>query len=430
MDPPPEECRSLFGATSGLTTSDTSNPVERILAEVCNESRLGSLLRELAFQVLTREKLELSVCALARVIQAMVAGDRAACKRAPLVRLVEIAVRIMLHGAARSARKALNEGNLRGLGAEDRGKIVWVSGRIRGEQLAVLLGTTALPVVLAEEPIARSILHKAHREDHRGGPRDAAARSRKLVWVMSATRLAKVVIARCFECCHKDRKLEQQLMGRLPPERLEVIAPFEATALDLFGPFWVKDTAKGRRRFKCWVVSYVCMGAKAVCMLPCPGYGTEEFLTTYRFFTGLYGRPKIIYTDHAPSLIKASETPDWAEIGSRVGEQGTEWRLMAKGCSWRNGLAERVIRAARHSLGHELRLGELLDFHQFGSVLAVVSAILNARPLFLSESPRMESTTHWRPEMCCSGELGDPWQLPPRPSISPSIWTRTVSSPA
>ena len=65
-------------------------------------------------------------------------------------------------------------------------------------------------------------------------------------------------------------------MGRLPPERLQVVAPFEATALDLFGPFWVKDTAKGRRRFKCWVISYVCMGSKAVCLLPCPGYGTAD----------------------------------------------------------------------------------------------------------------------------------------------------------
>ena len=383
VDPPPEECRSLFGATSGITTRDTGNPVDRVLAEACCDSRLGSVLREVTLQALTREKLELSVRALARVLQAVLTGDRAACSRAPSVRLVEVAVRVMLHGAARSARRALKDGELVGLGAEDRGKIVWVSGRIRGEQMAVLLGTTALPVVLADEPLASSILRKAHREDHRRGPRDAAARSRKMVWVVSATRLAKKIIARCFECRHKDRKLEQQLMGSLPPERLEMIAPFEATALDLFGPFWVKDTAKGRRKFKCWVVSYICMGAKAVCMLPCPGYGTDEFLTTHRFFTGLYGRPKIVYTDHAPSLIKASETPDWAEIGSRVGEQGTEWRLTAKGCSWRNGLTERVIRAARHSLGHELRLGELLDFHQFGSVLAVVSAILNARPLSL-----------------------------------------------
>ena len=100
----------------------------------------------------------------------------------------------------------------------------------------------------------------------------------------------------------------------------------------------------------------------------------------------MYGRPKLVYTDHAPSLIRASETPDWAEIGSRVGALGTEWCLTAKGCSWRNGLAERVIRATRHSLGHELRLGETLDFHEFGSLLAVVSAIINSRPLSLRVS--------------------------------------------
>ena len=182
--------------------------------------------------------------------------------------------------------------------------------------------------------------------------------------------------------------METQLMGLLPQERLSVVAPFEATALDLFGPFWVKDAAKGRRRFKCWVVAYVCMGAKAVCLLPCPGYSTDDFLMTHRFFTGLFGRPKIIYTDHAPSLIKASETPDWGDIGNRVGQQGTEWRLTAKGCSWRNGLAERVVRSARHTLAHELEVGETLDFHQFGAVLAVVAAILNSRPLSPSRLPR------------------------------------------
>ena len=67
--------------------------------------------------------------------------------------------------------------------------------------------------------------------------------------------------------------------------------------------------------------------------------------------------------------------------------QGTDWRLTAKGCSWRNGLAERVIRSARHTLGHELRVGETLDYHQFGAVLAVVAAVLNARPLSLRVSP-------------------------------------------
>ena len=181
--------------------------------------------------------------------------------------------------------------------------------------------------------------------------------------------------------------MEEQLMGSLPPERLQIVAPFEAAALDLFGPFWVKDAAQGRWRFKCWIVSYVCMGSKSVCLLPCPGYSTEVFMTTHRFFAALYGRPKILYTDHAPSLIKAAETPNWEEISSQVGMQGTDWRLTAKGCSWRNGLAERVICSARHTLSHELKLGETLDFHQFGAVLAVVAAILNSRPLSVKVSP-------------------------------------------
>ena len=320
----------------------------------------------------------------------MISGRRESCQETPRVKLMELAVRIMLRLASKSAVQALKDGKLRGLGAQEKNGVVWVSGRIRGDKLATLLGTEALPVLLPSEPLARSVMGKAHREDHRRGPRDAAARSRKMVWVTAATRLAKSVIGSCYTCRRRDKRMETQLMGQLPNERLEVVSPFEATALDLFGPFWVKDAAKGRRRFKCWVVAYVCMGAKAVVLLPCPGYGTEEFLTTHRFFTGIFGRPKIIYTDHAPSLVKAAETPDWAAIGDSIGGQGTEWRLTAKGCSWRNGLAERVIRAARHSLAQELELGETLDFHQFGAILAVVTAILNSRPLSLRVSPEGE----------------------------------------
>ena len=132
------------------------------------------------------------------------------------------------------------------------------------------------------------------------------------------------------------------------------------------------------------------MASKAVCLLPCPGYGTDMFMTTHRFFTALYGRPKILYTDNAPALIKASETPNWDEISNQVGAQGTEWRLTAKGCSWRNGLAERVIRSARHTLAHKLRLGNTVDFHQFGAILAVVAAVLNSRPLSLKVTPEGE----------------------------------------
>ena len=50
-------------------------------------------------------------------------------------------------------------------------------------------------------------------------------------------------------------------------------------------------------------------------------------------------------------------------------------------------MAERVIRSARHTLAAELRKGELIDFHQFGSVLAITAAIINTRHLSVRTTP-------------------------------------------
>ena len=314
---PQEEYKSETTSAFHVGASVAQSPAQILLQEVSQSSELGKAVSRMVEHVLKREKLEMATKVVARCLQAVFSGRRESCQETPRVKLMELAVRIMLRLASESAVQALKEGKLRGLGAQVKNGVVWVSGRVRGDKLAALLGTEALPVILPSEPLARSIMGKAHREDHRRGPRDAAARSRKMVWVTAATRLAKSVIGSCYTCRRRDKQMETQLMGQLPNERLEIVSPFEATTLDLFGPFWVKDAAKGRRRFKCWVVAYVCMGAKAVMLLPCPGYGTEEFLTTHRFFTGIFGRPKIIYTDHAPSLVKAAETPDWGQSATR-----------------------------------------------------------------------------------------------------------------
>lgn len=37
------------------------------------------------------------------------------------------------------------------------------------------------------------------------------------------------------------------------------LTPVQAVAIDLFGPFMVKDVAKSRRTFKCWACMYVCI---------------------------------------------------------------------------------------------------------------------------------------------------------------------------
>ena len=390
---PVEEVRSGHreGAAPGTTLAAVASPCKDLVSvlyhAVSEGGRLGSCVGLLAREALTREKLEVSARSLARVLRAVVSGDRAQCAQTPSRRFVELAVQLLVRASSASAREAQEKGKLASLGAVTRGGIVWVQGRVRGEELARLLGTSNLPIVMASEALAVSIMRKAHREDHRRSPQDIAARSRRMVWIPESTRLAKSIAVHCYHCRANDKRMARQQMGSLPDERTTMLAPFEALALDLFGPYRVKDAAKGRRTFKCWVVAFVCLATKAACLLACPGYSTAVFLDVFHLFSGIYGQPRLVYTDHAPSLIKAAETHDWEDIAAVVGETGTEWRLTAKGCSWRNGLAERLIRAARHTLSHELERGALLDFHQFSATLSLVSSILNSRPLSVRTTP-------------------------------------------
>ena len=55
-----------------------------------------------------------------------------------------------------------------------------------------------------------------------------------------------------------------QIMGQMPGERLNPSPAFTFTALDLFGPFLVKDTVKKRTKGKAYGVIFNCLTAKAV----------------------------------------------------------------------------------------------------------------------------------------------------------------------
>ena len=71
--------------------SASPNPVVRVIQEVASSSKLAGFLQKLCARVLTREKLELAVRVLARVLVAMVAGRREAIEREPGVKMVQVA---------------------------------------------------------------------------------------------------------------------------------------------------------------------------------------------------------------------------------------------------------------------------------------------------------------------------------------------------
>ncbi|XP_068739026.1 uncharacterized protein [Montipora capricornis] len=61
-----------------------------------------------------------------------------------------------------------------------------------------------------------------------------------------------------------DIKLSEQVMGELPEERLKPSPAFHCTAIDLFGPFKIKDEVRKRTTGKVNRVIFNCLGTRPV----------------------------------------------------------------------------------------------------------------------------------------------------------------------
>ena len=329
--------------------------------------------------------------ALARRIRATFSQRREDILVEPTPRERDMAARLQLLVTAPSAIKAMEDGKLLSLGAERRKGLVVVSGRVRREHLARLLGVEVLPVVMATERLAYLIMVEAHGEDHRRSPQDVLGRSRKKAWIPRGGALARKVIRSCIFCRHSNLKTQSQIMASLPEEKLTRAAPFQFSALDMFGPIQVKDVAKGTRRYKCWGCLYTCLATHAVALYATPGYSTDTFLSSHLKFTSTYGEPEKCYSDHGPQLTAGAARLelDWNQVKQEGGTR-TEWIFTPKGCSWRNGQAEVCIRSARRSLQHLLPKYDTLDFHEFDGVLHRVAFIINSRPLAVRSSGEQE----------------------------------------
>ena len=300
----------------------------------------------------------------------------------PSARENKAALNLMYLAAAPASRSALARGDLKSLGAVKVGGEIWLGGRISPEDLAVVLGTPRLRVVMPETRMAELIMREAHEEDHRRDPRDAMARARRRCWIPRSRQLAQRVISSCFLCRRQKRSLCEQVMGELPAFKTHRSAPFTAVGCDFMGPYIVRGMCGGRRRFKVWVTVYTCFYSHATVLLGTPGYDKKTFVTTHSRFCNLYGPPDLCIVDPGPNLVAAAERPDWKEVAQASGWSNTEWMITPKGSHWRAGQVERVVGMAKQCL-HRLLSGHTFtgDFHQLESLLARICWLLNSRPV-------------------------------------------------
>ncbi|TKS65757.1 hypothetical protein D9C73_028022 [Collichthys lucidus] len=249
----------------------------------------------------------------------------------------------------------------------------------------------AVPLLPFDAWIATLWAHEAHSEGHEGVA-GTLLRMRRKAWVIRGSRIAQKVVDKCIVCKKARARTCQQVMGDLPEERTRPAAPFEFTAVDLFGPYQVRDDIKKRVTMKVWGVVFCCMSSRAIHAELANTLSTESFLLAYQRFTALRGHPLKVWSDPGTNFVGAR--PVLAELYAFLGDQnketleefavkhGTEWtwKINPADSPHRNGAAEAAVRIMKRAL-QSLGKGTNLSFSEFLTVLQLAANLANERPI-------------------------------------------------
>ncbi|XP_043218664.1 uncharacterized protein LOC122379997 [Amphibalanus amphitrite] len=241
-----------------------------------------------------------------------------------------------------------------------------------------------LPV---KHPLTDLIVQKLHNRDH-GGVESTLARLQTKFWVPGARRVIKRIKRQCVTCRKLLKQTHSQIMGPVIPERLQPSPAFYNTALDLFGPFFIKDTVKRRTKAKAYGVLFTCLSTRATYIDLAEGYSTEDFLQTFRRFVTLRGYPATIYSDAGSQLAAAKKELrdmirrwDLNELSSIGSAQGLRWNFTkSSDAPWQNGCSEALIRLVKRTLNIVIA-ENILTFGELQTVLFEVANLLNERPI-------------------------------------------------
>lgn len=233
-------------------------------------------------------------------------------------------------------------------------------------------------------PVTKLYISCLHKRDH-AGIETTLAKLQSKFWVPGARKVIKKIKENCIVCRKLAKRIEDQCMGQVRAERLKPAPPFYHTAVDLFGPFTIKDTVKRRTRSKAYGVIFNCLVTRAVYLDLAEGYNTEDFLTTFQRFIAIRGAPKFMYSDKGTQLMSASKR--LKNIGR---EEGVTWSFnRPSDAPWYNGASESLIKSVKRCLC--ITIGEsILTFGDLQTAMFSVSNMINERPIGVKPAFNLE----------------------------------------
>ncbi|TKS65718.1 Extracellular calcium-sensing receptor [Collichthys lucidus] len=187
-------------------------------------------------------------------------------------------------------------------------------------------------------------------------------------WIVGGKRLVSSLIHKCEICRKLRRRLEEQKMADLPPDRLTPEPPFTHVGLDVFGPWAVmtRRTRGGSADSKRWAVIFTCMSTRAVHFELIESMTTDSFINALRRFFAIRGPAKLLRSDRGTNFGRGCS---WIFNPPHSSHMGGAWERLI-------GVARRILDAMLLQTAHTRLTHEVLS-----TLMAEVMAIMNARPL-------------------------------------------------
>ena len=210
-----------------------------------------------------------------------------------------------------------------------------------------------------------------------------------------ARLLARQVCHKCIVCRKIAAKAQTQLMGQLPPERVNPSRVFHTTGVDYCGPFPFKEErARGRvKKVKGYIAVFVCFVTKAIHLEPASDMTTETFLAAMKRFASRRNLPRHLYSDNGGNFIGAKK--DLENLYQLIGTEELPrelqnflvdhrmiWHTIPDRAPHFGGLWEAAVKSVKFHLKRVI--GEqALTYEEMLTVTCQVEACLNSRPLGL-----------------------------------------------
>ena len=271
---------------------------------------------------------------------------------------------------------------------DDNG-VLRVGGRVR---LATGLTFDAKhPIILPKKGQVTELIvcHHHHSVEHQGHRITHNEIRSTGYWIIGGGSAVSSHISRCVKCQKLTAAPQEQKMADLPEDRLEPSPPFTFSAVDYFGPWFVKE---GRKQLKRYGVLFTCLCSRAIHLEVSNTLSTDSFINAYRRFIGRRGPVRQLRSDQGTNFVGAMN--ELQQALSELNHEQIREELLKSSCDWvkfkmnvphanhMGGVWERQIRTVRSVLASLLeRHGSQLDDESLRTFMVEAEAIVNCRPL-------------------------------------------------